>query len=93
MAKIRIRPEPPAANGFETGNVCGWSTSLGLLGAPACPTPQQTLVEPTYSSEGLLHACGRPVAQLDLSGGVENWKHLTTDHLGNDASEDFKGPH
>ena len=31
------------SNGFETGNVCGWSASLGLPGAPACPPPQNNL--------------------------------------------------
>jgi len=54
-------------------------------------------VEPIYTSEGLLaslshptapeiahlfYFAGRPVAQLEISGGAETFKYLTTDHLG-----------
>ena len=50
-----------------------------------------------YDSEGVLHSlhrnvapqssyvfhfAGRPIAQLDISGGSESWKWLTADHLG-----------
>ena len=85
----------PFQNGFETGDLCGWSAAVGASSAPTCPV--QPTVQPTYSSEGLLHGlqrntaperslvfhfAGRPVAQLDLTGGNEIWTFLTTDHLG-----------
>ncbi|HSG38729.1 MAG TPA: hypothetical protein VLE27_03735, partial [Thermoanaerobaculia bacterium] len=85
----------PFLDGFESGDICAWSAALGVTSVPVCPVVP--VVRPTYSSEGLLHAltrstaperssvfyfAGRPVAQLDLSGGTENWKFLTTDHLG-----------
>jgi len=68
---------------------CPASTSTRQLAGPA--------VLPTYTSEGLLASltrptapetvhlfpfAGRPVAQLEISGGAETWKLLTTDHLG-----------
>ncbi|HSK76427.1 MAG TPA: RHS repeat-associated core domain-containing protein [Thermoanaerobaculia bacterium] len=86
---------PPFLDGFETGNVCGWTAAQGLAAIPVCTAPP--IVRPTYSSEGLLHALqrnttpdrsylfyfgGRPVAQLDRTGSTEAWKFLTTDHLG-----------
>ncbi|HEX6899358.1 MAG TPA: RHS repeat-associated core domain-containing protein [Thermoanaerobaculia bacterium] len=85
----------PFLDGFESGNICAWSGALGIISVPVCPVIP--VVRPTYSSEGLLHAltrntvperslvfyfAGRPVAQLELSGGTESWKFLTTDHLG-----------
>ena len=85
----------PFQDGFETGDLCGWTAAVGTSGVSACPVPPS--VQPTYSSEGLLHAlqrntaperslifnfAGRPVAQLDVSGGTESWTFLTTDHLG-----------
>jgi RHS repeat-associated protein len=87
----------PFLDGFETGNICGWSAALGIIAPPVCTAPPPPAVHPTYSSEGLLHALqknaspdrtllfhftGRPVAQLDLTGSVESWRFLTTDHLG-----------
>lgn len=86
----------PFAGGFESGDICAWSGAVGLAGIPSCPPPKPA-VRPTYSSDGLLHAlsrnvsperslvfffAGRPVAQLDLAGGIQSWKYLTTDHLG-----------
>lgn len=82
-------------DGFETGDICGWSGAIGLTSVPSCTIRPAVLS--TYSSEGLLHAisrnvaperslvfhfAGRPVAQLDVSGGTESWKWLTMDHLG-----------
>ncbi len=82
-------------DGFDTGDVCAWSGAIGLISVPVCTI--RPAVRATYSSEGLLHAlsrnvapeqsrvfyfAGRPVAQLDVSGGTETWKWLTTDHLG-----------
>ncbi len=86
----------PFLDGFESGNTCNWSAAVGQSPPPTCPGPKQEL-HSTYSSEGLLHAlarniapqsshvfhfAGRPVAQRDVSGGVESWKYLTADHLG-----------
>lgn len=85
----------PFQDGFETGSVCAWTAAQGLAAVPVCVAPP--IVRPTYSSEGLLHAlqrntppersylfyfAGRPVAQLDRTGGAEAWKFLTVDHLG-----------
>jgi len=85
----------PFLDGFETGDLCGWSAALGVPAPPTCPP--LPAVHPTYSSEGLLHAlqratapqrsyvfhfAGRPVAQMDLTGTTESWKLLTVDHLG-----------
>ncbi|HKI05360.1 MAG TPA: RHS repeat-associated core domain-containing protein [Thermoanaerobaculia bacterium] len=87
----------PFFESFETGNVCAWSAAIGLTAAPVCTAPPPPKVQPTYSSDGLLHAltrnaapqrslvfhfAGRPVAQLDVAGTAESWKWLTTDHLG-----------
>jgi len=86
----------PFQNGFETGDLCAWSGAVGLAQALTCPPPHPA-AQTLHSSEGILHAvtrnhapessfafrfAGRPVAQLDLSGGTESWKFLTTDHLG-----------
>ena len=82
-------------DGFETGDVCGWSGAIGLMSVPVCAI--RPALRATYSSEGVLHSlhrnvgpqssyvfyvAGRPIAQLDVSSGTETWKWLTTDHLG-----------
>ena len=66
-----------------------------MISIPVCAI--RPALRAIYSSEGLLHSlhrnvapqssfifhfAGRPVAQLDLSGGTESWKWLTADHLG-----------
>jgi hypothetical protein len=83
------------ADGFESGDVCAWSDSIGWDG-PSCPSGPQTFVAvPRYSSDGTLHLlehdpepsqlvlylAGRPVALLtiDLQPTVV---YLTADHLG-----------
>ena len=74
--------DPIFADGFESGDFCAWSSSVGG-GDPSCPSgPQVYTALPTYGSHGVLNAveresgvqtvlyfAGRPVALLE--GDVE----------------------
>ena len=90
------------SDGFESGNLACWSSVVGATKTGTCPTPATAggrKVEPTYSSEGLLHArtaegvselvlyfAGRPMAVLTVANGVpQGLTYLTTDHLGTPA--------
>ncbi len=83
------------ADGFEAGDVCAWSSSVGWNG-PRCPSgPETSLAVPHYTSDGALHfldrgpapsqvvlyLAGRPVALLALDV-QPTWLYLTTDHVG-----------
>ena len=86
--------EPIFSDGFESGDICAWSSSIGG-GDPNCPSPPQLYTTvPHYGSDGLLYEldrdadvdrvlyfAGRPVALLqgDLDPQLT---FLTTDHLG-----------
>ncbi len=88
---------PIFADGFEGGDVCEWSSFVGIPD-PGCPPDFLTsTVTATYSSAGILYALerdaaptarhvfyfgGRPVALRDLTGTTETWRWVTTDHLG-----------
>ncbi len=88
---------PIFADGFEGGDVCEWSSFVGIPD-PGCPPDFLTsTVSAIYSSGGMLYtlerdaaptAChvfyfgGRPVALRDLTGTTETWRWVTTDHLG-----------
>jgi RHS repeat-associated protein len=84
----------PFLDGFESGDLCGWSAALGITGSLSCPP--LPAVHPTLDSKGTLYAleratapqrsyvfrfARRPVAQMDLTGTVESWKFFTVDHL------------
>ena len=68
------------ADGFETGNTCGWSQTVGGVGLPSCNAPPLSNIIATYTSDGRLmhlvrsglpeqtfyfHFYGRPIAQLE----------------------------
>ena len=84
------------ADGFETGNTCGWSQTVGGVGLPTCNAPTLSNTIATYTSDGrLMHLSrsglpeqifyfyfyGRPIAQLERSGS-DVVRRIVTDHLG-----------
>jgi RHS repeat-associated protein len=84
----------PFLDGFESGDVCEWSTAVGWAGT-ACPTTIEMSLTALYDSSGLLHGleseiedpkrvlyfAGAPIAIYD-AGPVPELTILTTDHLG-----------
>jgi RHS repeat-associated protein len=84
----------PFLDGFESGDVCEWSTAVGWAGT-ACPTTIEMSLTVLYDSEGRLHGlqsetgdpqrvlyfAGAPIAIYD-AGPVPSLTILTTDHLG-----------
>lgn len=88
----------PFVDGFESGDICDWSTSVGW-GGPQCPIgPVESREVVTYDSAGRLYSlsptggdpkfifyfAGRPVATY-TGGPMPSYRLLSTDHLGTPA--------